>query len=99
MGMHFWRRVRIAPGITLNLSNTGASMSLGRRGAHYTVGSRGRRATVGIPGTGLFYTAKLGVKHTTRARSNQSRSRSAAEAPAHDKLDLNFFERLVKYAL
>jgi len=95
MGTRFWRRVRIAPGLTLNLSKSGASLSMGGRGAHYTIGRRGRRATVGIPGTGLFYTTKLGAQRTPRARSNRSGSSHVPEAPAHDKLDLNFFERLV----
>jgi hypothetical protein len=49
-----WRRVRIAPGLTVNLSKRGASVSAGVRGAHVTVGRRGVRKTVGIPGTGMF---------------------------------------------
>lgn len=56
MGFRFYRRVKIAPGFTLNLSKRGASVSVGARGAHVTVGSTGTRATAGLPGTGLFYT-------------------------------------------
>jgi hypothetical protein len=56
MSLRFWRRVRIIPGLRVNLSRSGASLSIGRRGAWYTVGPRGRRATVGLPGTGLFWT-------------------------------------------
>ncbi|MGC8542198.1 MAG: DUF4236 domain-containing protein [Phycisphaerae bacterium] len=33
-----FRRVRIAPGLTLNLTKNGASLSAGVRGAHVTVG-------------------------------------------------------------
>ncbi|NOZ12675.1 MAG: DUF4236 domain-containing protein [Acidobacteria bacterium] len=62
MGFRFWRRMKIAPGVTLNLSRSGGSLSFGPRGAKFTVGPGGRRATVGIPGTGLFYTKKLGGK-------------------------------------
>ena len=29
MGFRFWRRIRIAPGVTLNLSQGGASVSFG----------------------------------------------------------------------
>jgi len=59
MSFRFWRRSKIAPGVTLNLSKSGGSFSFGPRGAKFTVGSRGKRATVGIPGTGLFYTKTL----------------------------------------
>jgi Protein of unknown function (DUF4236) len=63
MGMRFFRRVRLAPGLTLNLSRSGPSLSMGARGAHVTVGKRGVRRTVGVPGTGLFYTSSSG-RHT-----------------------------------
>ena len=56
MPYRFFRRVRVAPGLTVNLSRSGASLSLGRRGAHYTIGHGRRRATVGIPGTGMYWT-------------------------------------------
>ncbi len=59
MAYRFWRRIKIAPGLTLNLSKSGASISAGPRGAKITVGSRGPRVTAGIPGTGLFYTRRL----------------------------------------
>lgn len=57
MGFRLYRRVRIAPGIRLNLGTRGASMSFGHRGCWYTTGAHGRRtATLGFPGTGLRYT-------------------------------------------
>jgi len=49
MSFRSWRRVRIAPGITLNLSKSGGSLSFGSRGEKFTIGQRGKRATVGIP--------------------------------------------------
>ncbi|MCK4487046.1 MAG: DUF4236 domain-containing protein [Desulfobacterales bacterium] len=71
MGFRFWRRIRIAPWLTLNLSKSGGSLSFGLRGAKFTVGSRGKRATVGLPGTGLFYTSTFpsgkGSKKKTKA--------------------------------
>jgi hypothetical protein len=57
MGLRFFRRVKILPGVTLNFSKSGVSTSLGPRGAKVTLGTKGQRATVGIPGTGLSYTA------------------------------------------
>lgn len=58
--VRLFRRVRIAPGITLNLAKHGPSVSFGVRGAHLTVGRSGVRKTVGIPGTGVFYTSQDG---------------------------------------
>lgn len=58
--LRFWRRKRILPGVTLNVSKRGVSTSFGARGAHVTIGRRGVRKTVGIPGTGLYYTAQSG---------------------------------------
>lgn len=56
MPLRFFRRVRIAPGVSINLSKSGASVSVGPKGAKVTVGPRGVRKTVGLPGTGVYYT-------------------------------------------
>ena len=58
--LRFFRRVKVIPGVTMNLSKSGPSFSFGARGAHVTVGRRGVRRTVGVPGTGLFYTSRSG---------------------------------------
>ena len=93
MGMRFWRRIRIAPGLTLNLSKSGGSLSVGPRGAKYTIGSRGRRATVGIPGTGLFYTQ---TASGGRGRGAGRRGKAAPlVVPPEERLALGFFKRLV----
>ncbi len=97
MAFRFWRRLRIAPGVTLNLSKSGGSLSFGPRGAKFTVGPRGKRATVGIPGTGLYYTATVPHEHTAARR----RRRATYTAPAvptvrpEDRLTLGFFRRLI----
>lgn len=85
MSFRFWRRIRIAPGVTLNLSKSTASLSFGPRGAKYTVSPRGNRSTVGLPGTGLFYTV-----HEPRRPS----SANAPRVAQRDRLDLGFFQRL-----
>lgn len=55
MGFRFFRRIRIAPGVYVNIGKTGASVSIGPRGAKVTIGKRGVKSSVGIPGTGLRY--------------------------------------------
>jgi len=57
VGLRFRRRVTLAPGVSINLSKSGASLSVGRRGAHVTVGHGQVRNTVGIPGSGISYTS------------------------------------------
>ena len=56
MGWRFSRRIRVLPGVRINLSRSGASLSLGGRGFTKTIGKSGIRTTVGIPGTGIFHT-------------------------------------------
>ena len=56
MGFRFQRRIKIAPGISLNLSKSGVSTSIGPRGAKVTLGHGKVRTTIGVPGTGLSYT-------------------------------------------
>jgi len=63
VGLRFYRRVHLCPGLSVNLSRSGPSLSVGIRGAHVTVGRTGVTKTVGLPGTGIFYTSRTGL-HT-----------------------------------
>jgi hypothetical protein len=63
MGFCFYRRLRLAPGLSVNFSRSGPSLSVGVRGAHVTVGRRGVTRTIGVPGTGLFFRSRSGF-HT-----------------------------------
>lgn len=57
MGFRFQKRIKIVPGLTLNLSKKGVSTSIGVRGARVTFGHNQTRTTVGVPGTGLSHTS------------------------------------------
>jgi hypothetical protein len=60
MGLRFQKRIKIFPGVYINLSKSGVSASVGGKGATLNVGSTGRRiVTLGIPGTGLSYRMPL----------------------------------------
>jgi len=60
MGVRFQKRIKIFPGVYINLSKSGISASVGGKGATVNVGSTGRKmVTVGIPGTGLSYRAPI----------------------------------------
>lgn len=65
MGWRFQKRIRLLPGVTLNLSRKGVSTSIGTRGARVTLGHGKRRTTVGIPGSGINHTS---VVSTTSGR-------------------------------
>jgi len=96
--VRFWRRFKIAPGVTLNISKTGFSFSIGPRGAKYTIGTSGSRVTVGMPGTGLHYTHKFGAGSKSEARPSEEPEAApapAAEAPAAevDWVELSDAER------
>ncbi len=95
MSFRFWRRIRIAPGVTLNLSKSGGSLSFGPRGAKFTVGPRGKRVTVGLPGTGLFYTATLPSGKSGGRRSVIGSSPAVPTVRPEDRLTLGFFKRLI----
>jgi len=95
MSFRFWRRVKIVPGVTLNLSKSGGSLSFGPRGAKFTVGSRGKRATMGIPGTGLFYTTTLPSGDSGGRRNSSSAAPEVPSVRTEDRLTLSFFKRLI----
>jgi len=72
MSFRFQRRIKIMPGVTLNVGKRGVSTSIGRRGAHITFGQNGVRTTVGIPGTGISYTSLSKPSHAPEAGSREA---------------------------
>jgi hypothetical protein len=59
MPFRFRRRLRLLPGIHLNLSRSGVSATVGVPGMRVTLGRR-PALNVGIPGTGISYRESLG---------------------------------------
>jgi hypothetical protein len=66
MGVRFRRSLKLAPGIRLNLSGSGASLRVGPRGASVSFGRRGTYLNTGIPGTGLYARERLDSPHSVR---------------------------------
>lgn len=95
MSFRFFQRIRIAPGLTLNLSKRGASVSVGPQGAKFTVGTSGTRATAGLPGTGLFYTVANPHRPRRQTRGTTSVAPVNPVTAARSKLSMGFFKRLV----
>ncbi|MCA9179619.1 MAG: DUF4236 domain-containing protein, partial [Planctomycetales bacterium] len=60
MGIRFRRRIKLAPGLHLNISGSGLSLSAGPRGASVTFGGRrGTHMNAGIPGSGLYTRGRI----------------------------------------
>lgn len=57
MGFRFRKRIKILPGVNLNISKSGISTSLGKPGATVNIGKKGVRTTVGLPGSGLSWSS------------------------------------------
>ena len=59
MTFRFQRRIKILPGLRLNVSKTGFSWTVGTRGASLTAKDGHLTGNAGIPGTGLSYRERL----------------------------------------
>ncbi len=70
MGWRYRKRIKIAPGIHLNISKSGISTTIGPRGASVNIGPNGTYVNTGIPGTGLYNRQKISTKAKERASSN-----------------------------
>jgi hypothetical protein len=56
VGFRFQRRIKILPGLTINVSKSGVGFSAGGRGFHVGIDSKGRRYTsASLPGTGISW--------------------------------------------
>jgi hypothetical protein len=61
MALRFRKRLRLAKGVHLNLSNKGVSTTLGHGPLSVNIGKAGKaRMTASLPGSGLSYTHQLG---------------------------------------
>ena len=55
MALRFRRRIKLFPGLWLNVSKSGVSTSAGIKGVTVNLKDGETRTTVGLPGTGLSY--------------------------------------------
>ena len=59
MAWRYRKRIKIAPGVYINLSKSGVSTTIGTKGASVNIGKNGTYLNTGIPGTGLYNRRKL----------------------------------------
>lgn len=74
MAWRYRKRIKVAPGIYMNVSKSGISTSVGVRGASVTFGKKGFYFNTGIPGTGFYKRQKIGLPSTPSADVVLSRS-------------------------
>ncbi len=59
MGWRFRKRIKLLPGIFLNISKSGLGLNVGIKGANVTFSPTGTYVNTGIPGTGLYRRDKV----------------------------------------
>lgn len=83
MALFFRKRIKILPGVTLNLSKSGVSATVGRKGASVSVGKRGTYLNAGLPGTGIYSRTRLDKP----AGRRRSAGKTNAEIEASEQTD------------
>ena len=61
MGWRYRKRIKILPGIHINISKSGISTNVGVKGASVTFGPKGTYVNTGLPGTGLYRRDKVSI--------------------------------------
>ena len=105
MGFRFFKRIKLLPGVTLNLGKGVPSVSVGPRGAKATIGAKGISSSLGIPGTGASYQKKLvswgsggskavSSKGATKTTSKTSRQANTPSVPTPQANTQSDYEKL-----
>ena len=79
MAFRFNYRVKLFPGVRLNLSKSGVSTTFGKRGLGITTGKQGTFLNIGAPGTGMSYRTRLDKKNAS-LRSKPPEYQNAEQA-------------------
>ena len=77
MGVGVNKRIKIFPGVYLNITKSGPSISIGPQGAKINIGPNGAKVNAGIPGTGVSYNKKIGgSSNTKKGKGKENKSNS-----------------------
>lgn len=90
MAWNYRKRIKIAPGVHLNLSKGGISTSIGPRGAKISIGKNGTYLNTSIPGTGLYSRTKISGKRASIPRSSFMDSGSQATSTSNNSILIVF---------
>ncbi len=76
MAWKFRKRVKVFPGLTINLSRSGASYTIGGKGASINVGKKGTFLNTSIPGTGIYDRKKISNGNYTKTEESNYYNKS-----------------------
>lgn len=76
MGLLFRKRIKILPGVTLNLSKSGVSATIGRKGMSVSLGRRGAYLNAGIPGSGIYSRTRLDKASSRRKGKDATKTQT-----------------------
>lgn len=78
MGLRYRKRVKVAPGVYLNLSKSGVSTTLkAGKGVSVSMGKNGTYLNTGIPGTGLYSRQKISGKAMKKKKTYTNRNQES----------------------
>ena len=72
MGWRYRKRIKLFPGVFLNISKSGISINVGTKGANVTLGPKGSYVNTGLPGTGLYRRDKVSGIEKNYKSANES---------------------------
>lgn len=64
MSIRFRKRIKVIPGVYLNVSKSGVSASIGPKGTNVNISQKGSYLNLGIPGTGISHRQKISSGQT-----------------------------------
>ncbi len=82
MAFRFQRRIKILPGLRLNVSKTGISWTVGTRGASVTSRDGNLTGNAGLPGTGISYRKRIDLPDAEPVFSKPPATRSGSGTPS-----------------
>ena len=89
MAWSFRKKIKIAPGVNINLSKSGVSTSVGPKGTKINIGPKGTSLYKSIPGTGVYYRGKISgtgkTQSTKNTNKNTVKGSSSVDRPWEDE--------------
>lgn len=100
MGFSYRKRVKLMPGVNINISKKGASVTVGTRGASVNIGKSGIYQNLGIPGTGIYSREKISGNDSVKSDQSKLKTKEA-KSPVSEryKKDYSSVYLSVLYAL
>lgn len=82
MAFRFQKRIKILPGLRLNVSKTGVSWTVGTRGASVTSRDGDLTGNVCLPGTGISYRKRLDLPEAQPVSQEPAAKRTPSGTPS-----------------